>query len=365
MKIRTRIILSFVLLVGVGFYFLVDWIIKDLRPHYLEAVEETLVDQAELLAALLETEIQHSQIHFEKFKEAFPKVYQRTLSAQIYKLHKTQVDLRVYVTDARGIVLFNSENSKEEGQDYSQWRDVYLTLRGEYGARTSHPEMPEPRSSILYVAAPIRVDGKIMGVVSVGKPTANINFFFQTAQPTIKIAGGIAALSVILLAIFFSTWITHPINQLKKHARRIRDGKKSSLPQLGRSEIAELGQVFEEMRETLEGKKYVENYIQTLTHELKTPIAAIQGAAELLDEKMPETERTRFLTNIRQETKRMQNIIDRLLALAALESRDELEKIEVIEIHVLIKKMIESVHPVLVSKKLYTLIREVFEASVS
>ena len=37
------------------------------------------------------------------------------------------------------------------------------------------------------------------------------------------------------------------------------------------------------MRTELEGKAYVEQYVHTLTHELKSPLAAIRGAAELLE----------------------------------------------------------------------------------
>ena len=55
MKLRTRIILSFTILVGIGFYFLVRHILGELRPRYLEAVEEVLVDEANLLAAFLES----------------------------------------------------------------------------------------------------------------------------------------------------------------------------------------------------------------------------------------------------------------------------------------------------------------------
>ena len=39
------------------------------------------------------------------------------------------IDLRVYVTDDKGIVLFDS-TGKDEGRDYSRWNDVYRTLRG-------------------------------------------------------------------------------------------------------------------------------------------------------------------------------------------------------------------------------------------
>ncbi len=41
------------------------------------------------------------------------------------------------------------------------------------------------------------------------------------------------------------------------------------------------------MRVKLEGKNAIENYVHDLTHELKSPLAAIRGAAEILREEPP------------------------------------------------------------------------------
>jgi len=204
-KIRTRIILSFVLVVGVGFYFLVDHILGELRPRYLEAVEEVLVDESNLLAAFLESQMRDAKIPVERLKAAFDRLGERSFSAKIYKLTKTKVDERLYVTDAQGRVVFDSEG-RDEGQDFSQWRDVHLTLLGDYGARTSRDHPENPGSSVLHVAAPIRFDGKIVGVLTLRKPTASINFFLETARPSIVIAGAVAATAVILLGILLSSW---------------------------------------------------------------------------------------------------------------------------------------------------------------
>jgi two-component system sensor histidine kinase CreC len=75
------------------------------------------------------------------------------------------------------------------------------------------------------------------------------------------------------------------------------------------------------MRVALEGKAYVERYTQALAHEFKAPLSAIRGAAELLAENPPEPDRARFLANLRAESARLQQIVERLLELAALESR--------------------------------------------
>ena len=93
------------------------------------------------------------------------------------------------------------------------------------------------------------------------------------------------------------------------------------MPVVNTPDARTLGRALEEMRDSLEDRKYVESYVQTLTHEMKSPVAAIRGASELLAEQdVPAAQRTRFLTNIRNETERLQNIIDRLLSLSAIES---------------------------------------------
>ena len=58
---------------------------------------------------------------------------------------------------------------------------------------------------------------------------------------------------------------------------------------------------------------------------MKSPLAAIRGAAELLHEEMPAETRRRFLDNILAETLRSERMITRLLELSAIESRKSLD----------------------------------------
>jgi two-component system sensor histidine kinase CreC len=101
----------------------------------------------------------------------------------------------------------------------------------------------------------------------------------------------------------------------------------------------------ESMREALEGRRFAERYIQTLTHEMKSPLAAIRGAAELLDEEMPADARRRFLGNIRAETSRAERMINRLLELAAIESKSHLEAAEDLDLATLVARAIDQAKP--------------------
>lgn len=75
------------------------------------------------------------------------------------------------------------------------------------------------------------------------------------------------------------------------------------------------------MRDALDGKNYIENYVQSLTHEIKSPIPAIRGAVELLEEDLSLKQKQTLLQNVHQESERISNIVDNLLFLSSLESR--------------------------------------------
>jgi two-component system sensor histidine kinase CreC len=139
--------------------------------------------------------------------------------------------------------------------------------------------------------------------------------------------------------------LTGSLERLTTHVEAVRDGRVSSPPVSRATEIAALAQAFEEMRAALEGKNYVEHYTQALTHELKSPLAAIRGAAELLHENMAPEQRARFLAHLRAESDRIQKIVDKMLHLAALESRRSLEAIETIDLGAVAREATEMLRP--------------------
>lgn len=356
MKVRTRIIIGLLLITGMGFYYLTNWIINDLRPHYLKSMEESLYDTSTLLASLLSATLENDSINTTDLEGAFKEAYNRDLTAVIYDLKKTKTNIRVYVTNNSGIVIYDSQNGKDEGKDYSKWNDVIRCLKGKYGARSSRMNEYDENSSVLYVASPVISNNEIIGCLTVCKPVKSINIFIFKARDKIMVGGAIAGITVILLGILLSLWVTWPIKKLTNYAHKISLGENVSLPKLGtfmkksHSEISIMAHAFEEMRETLEGKKYIEQYIQTLTHEIKSPLSAIQGASELLSEDMPKHQQVKFLSNIKNEASRIRSIVERLLQLSSLENRKTLQNIETIQLDNLLENIRTSLEPVLTQK---------------
>jgi two-component system sensor histidine kinase CreC len=122
-------------------------------------------------------------------------------------------------------------------------------------------------------------------------------------------------------------------------------------------EFGDLSRALETMRDRLEGKQYVERYVYALTHELKSPLAAIRGSAELVEsgaDTMPAADRARFLATIRSQGDRMAEMIDKMLALAAVEHRQRIEEPQPVDLRATIDEAVERVAPKLTQRRIAT-----------
>ncbi|MBW3566934.1 MAG: two-component system sensor histidine kinase CreC [Proteobacteria bacterium] len=258
-------------------------------------------------------------------------------------MRNTTPNLRVYVTDREGTVVYDS-NGADVGADYSRWNDVYLTLRGEYGARATREDPKDEFSTVYYVAAPVRLAGELLGIVSVGKPNRALLPYLRASETRIRFIAVLLLAAAVFLGAVFAAWITRSIRRLTTYANAVSSGQPVPLPTFRERELATLGNAMARMREELEGREYVENTVQALTHELKSPLAAIHGAVELLDENPEAESRRRFLDNIRSESTRMQRIVERMLQLASVERRDVLEQSESVALLDVIRAAVQSRH---------------------
>ncbi|HCU0297439.1 TPA: two-component system sensor histidine kinase CreC [Citrobacter sedlakii] len=308
MRIGMRLLLGYFLIVAVAAWFVLSIFVQEIKPGVRRATEGTLIDTATLLAALA---------------QAFTLLHDRPFRANISGIYKVRNEYHVYMTDAQGKVVFDSAN-KAVGQDYSRWNDVWLTLRGQYGARSTPQDPADPESSVMYVAAPVLDGGKIIGVLSVGKPNAAMAPVIKRSERRILWASAILLGIALVIGAGMVWWINRSIARLTRYADSVTENQPMPLPALGSSELRKLAQALESMRLKLEGKNYIEQYVYALTHELKSPLAAIRGAAEILREGPPPDIVQRFTDNILSQNARMQVLVETLLRQARLENRQEI-----------------------------------------
>ena len=341
MPLGVRIFLVYFLFVGLSGWFVLNTVMEEIRPGVRQSTEETLVDTANLLAEILRDEVKAGSLTQSRLPELLKAYGQRQPQAQIWGVDKTAVNHRIYVTDAQGRVLLDSSGAAV-GQDYSRWNDVYLTLQGQYGARSTREDANDPDSSVMYVAAPIRDGERIIGVVSVAKPNKSLQPYIERSQRRLAWLGGGLIVLGLLVGGLLSWWLSASLRQLTSYARQVSEGQRAELPRLSGGELQQLAEAVQKMRTELEGKAYVERYVHTLTHELKSPLAAIRGAAELLEGEMPAEQRQRFVANISGESARLQQLIERLLNLAQVEQRQGLDERVPVELCALVETVLSS-----------------------
>lgn len=345
MRLGLKLVLGFFLIVGIAAFFVMRVFVNEVKPGVRQAMESTLVDAANLLAEVAADDLKAGRIADGGFARHVALAQQRDPKAWVWRFQKRSVDYRVTVTDARGVVVFDSQG-RDVGRDNSRWNDVYRTLRGEYGARSS-PEAPgDTAHTVMHVAAPIYDPGDratLLGVLTLSQPNRSIEPFIVASQRSILLRGawliGISA----LIGVLMTWWLVRGIGGLNRYAQAVSAGEPVPPPRPRADEIGDLGRALETMRHKLAGKAYVEQYVQSLTHEMKSPLAAIRGAAELLQEPLPEADRQRFARNIQAQEQRLTETIDKLLALAEVEQHGWLQRRERVDAAALADEVAQAV----------------------
>ena len=308
MKIRTAIFGVYVSASAVGLAVLMAFVLREVRLRYVESMRRTLNDTAAVLATLLES---HPDVR--AGGRDLGAAWRENLPA----LSRAAGALRVYVTDARGVVVFDGNGGRDVGRDYALRPEMQAYFEKAYDAKGNVGIV----DGELRVTAPVRHSAETVGFVGVARPFSTIADAILRARLRLVIGAMLIAAVMVGAGWWIASKLTHSIERLTQYALTIRDGRRAVPPATRADEIGALSRAFEEMRTTLEGKAHVERYTQALAHELKAPLSAIRGAAELLNEDMPQAERARFIGNLRAESDRMQRVVERLLELAALEAR--------------------------------------------
>jgi two-component system, OmpR family, sensor histidine kinase CreC len=327
-----------VLVAGFG-WFALRQVLEEVKPAVRQSTEETLVDTANMLAELVADAMREGRLEQADLSRVMAAYGQRRPGADIWGIRKDGVTHRITITDSKGIVLLDS-TGRDVGRDYSRWNDVARTLRGEYGARTTEEVPGDERSTVMYVAAPVRDGERIIGVVTVAKPNRSVQPFIERAQQRLGVLAGAYIAAALIIGALLSFWLSRAIRRLTVFADAVAAGSRPQVPQLPGRELTQLARALDSMRAQLEGKAYVERYVQTLTHELKSPLAAIQGASELLHGELSPPQRARLLENIELEASRLQAMSERLLNLAQVEQRRALEEQIEIPLRALVDELI-------------------------
>ncbi len=319
MRLGLRVFFGFFLIAGLSAVLLLKVFLAEVKPSVREVMEDLMVDTANLLAEVAAEEMATGAPTPDgRLAAQLQRYAQREVDVMIWGLRKQSLDLRIYVTDASGRVVLDSGTPSAVGQDYSQWNDVVLTLRGDYGARAS----PYGRgdSTVLVVAAPVLKDGRTLGVVSVAKPVASVQRFIDRAEQRVFMAGAALLAASLIVGVAVTLWLVGSVRRLRRYAQQAQAGQAIAPPDMP-GELGDLAVAMDHMRRRLEGREQLEHDVRALTHELKSPLAALRASGELLQDDLPAADRQRFAAQVLDQTARLQTLVERVLALSQLEAQ--------------------------------------------
>ncbi len=235
--------------------------------------------------------------------------------------------------DHRGTVI---GGRGDHGLSFAHVAEVDEALRGKYVSvlRRRISDRPAPALSSIsrgqflhvFVAYPIVHEQRLLGVAYLSRtPENSLRQLFAVRDRVLAGAAGILGLT-LLLGYVTSRTIAQPITALIDRSRRMSTGDLTALEPLthaGTRELAELSDSFSDMSQSLHQRaRYVRDFATHVSHEFKTPLTSIRGAAELIAEHadtMPADARCRFARNILEDTDRLRSLVERLHELARAE----------------------------------------------
>ncbi len=196
-------------------------------------------------------------------------------------------------------------------------REVRAALAGRYGAATRLWRSQD--RVFLFAALPLREGG---GAVYVTKSTHDVQVQLYRLRTWLIRVLVATLIMTTLISLLLSTTIARPLGKLTRRAQRVAGHQpvdaSDGLDQRA-DEIGQLARALGTMTRELERRAHdARTLAADISHELKTPLAGIRGAAELLRDGAAEDPevRDRFLAMILEDAARIDRDVSRLLELA-------------------------------------------------
>ncbi len=206
----------------------------------------------------------------------------------------------------------------------------------------------------MYYMAILSSNGEYL--LRVALPSTGIADYVAMLTPALFVSLLVSILIAVLLTEHLSRSIAEPLKEITEKMEAIHNP--GEVPEFGCYKFEEMNVISETTKHmTEEVNEYIkkleherivrQEFFSNVSHELKTPITSIRGFAELIRNGMvsDEEKKQEFLDRILKETDHMTNLINDILMISRLETREAEVAISDISMSGLVKDMIEELRP--------------------
>ncbi|HBB32836.1 MAG TPA: two-component sensor histidine kinase [Cyanobacteria bacterium UBA8803] len=322
---RTRILAWYILLVSLSTTVTILAIRQSLLSRLEERIDESLVQEIEEFRRLVEG---HNPRTGQPFGDDVKSIFSVYLSRNIPNDDEFLITLcknEFYKASPRAL----PDPIDRDSELVKYWANLTKAERG---------EKLMAAGKLFYIAEPVQMRGETLGVFVV------VNLLSGELDEINEAVTVIAQIAITVLVVAsVLAWLTAgrvlaPLRSLTEIARSINESDLTGrIPVRGKDEIAELTITFNQMLDRLEaGFLSQRNFMNDAGHELRTPIAIIQGHLELMDDDPQEQQET--LAIVFDELDRMNRLVNDLLLLAKTEQSNFLN-LETVEIETLTQEL--------------------------
>ena len=225
------IVLLVLVLGGLSLY-----VVNFLQKTYLDSTRTRLLAEARALAEQISPVLQagppYSQV------DALADSYARVVQA------------RATIILPDGVVIGESDYAYSQMENHSSRPEFQQAVLGSEYADTRYSSTL--RTNLMYGAAPIWVDGRVLGVARLAVPLKALEQEMQLLRGAVWGASGVALLLAVLLAFLITRQTTQPLRQLTRSVQGLRPGETLSLaPAIRQDEIGRLSRAFEHLTDQL------------------------------------------------------------------------------------------------------------------
>ena len=304
-----------------------------------ESAKSIMVEVSSLMSRVASQNNKDGEIDLETFETLIVNYLRSQRNTINTNSPQKLENLAIYVTDKDGLLVLDSRGLTL-GTDMRDENEVESALSGMIDSTSVVTEKVAGtqkargvvieyflKSRFLNASNPIYGNnGEIIGTVVVVAPLIEL----MGESYLLRFIFYIFVIS-LLFGFLGSYRISRNINRVQKYTVNLFSGEDVLMPDLN-NQFNKLATTIKDARADVELKDDVEQYIDTLAHELRTPITGIQLTAENLLSPMSDAQRKRFVENILESNKHMDLLVNRLLDLSRIERREALKNVETLSI---------------------------------
>ena len=319
----SKYLVAFVSIILLSFLMLSGIVTSMIRNYSMEEKRRKIESSATFIASQMEA---MKIADIDAFSDSEAARY--LVSSIIY----LDSDVEILILNASGDVFLSTVNSGENWQPHDDDRygkipvslfdsdtqtEKKNVLNGTLGGYL-------PANSLV-CAARVVVADNLVGYVLALSPTIIEDNLISTTRKAVVNSSIWVMLAAVIAAYFITERLVNPLRTMTRAVREFAKGELGTRVVIsGKDEVAELGEAFNHMAESLENLEKMRNsFLANVSHDLRTPMTTISGFIDGINSgAIPPEKHEYYLGVISDEVHRLSRLVSQLLDVSRLESGD-------------------------------------------